>query len=186
MACIADDVVDRRQVLAIGRAAGRFELRDSSCQRVYMSWPMANTLRSTIDALANTFAASVVAAIRGASLQDILAVSPTSAGDAPRRGPGRPRGTTAKSAPAARPAAAPATARRAKGRLARRSAADIAKALGQVVALVKSKKDGLRSEQIRAALHMDAKEMPRVLKEGLTKKVLKSKGQKRSTAYTAA
>jgi hypothetical protein len=80
----------------------------------------------------------------------------------------------------------PRKARRAKGRLARRSPADIAKALGQVVALVKSKKDGLRSEQIRAALHMDAKEMPRVLKEGLAKKVLKSKGQKRSTAYSAA
>jgi hypothetical protein len=28
--------------------------------------------------------------------------------------------------------------------------------------------------------------MPRVLKEGLTKKLLKSKGQKRSTTYTAA
>ena len=32
---------------------------------------------------------------------------------------------------------------------------------------------------------MEAREMPRVLKEGLTKKVLRSKGQKRSTTYTA-
>jgi hypothetical protein len=32
---------------------------------------------------------------------------------------------------------------------------------------------------------MESKEMPRVLKEGLAKKVLKSKGQKRSTTYTA-
>jgi hypothetical protein len=144
---------------------------------------MTNTLRSTIADLATTFAASVVAAIRSASLQDILAVSPTSASHAPRRGPGRPRGTTAKTAPTA---SAPPAARRAKGRLPRRSPADIAKALGQVVALVKSKKDGLRAEQIRAALHMEPKEMPRVLKEGLAKKVLKSKGQKRSTTYSAA
>jgi hypothetical protein len=45
-----------------------------------------------------------------------------------------------------------------------------------VVALVKSKKDGLRAEQIRSALKMEAKEMPRVLKEGLAKKKLKAKG----------
>jgi hypothetical protein len=58
-------------------------------------------------------------------------------------------------------------------------------ALEQVVALVGANRAGLRSEQIRAALHMQAKEMPRVLKEGLTKRVLRSSGQKRSTTYTA-
>jgi hypothetical protein len=53
-----------------------------------------------------------------------------------------------------------------------------------VIALVKSKKDGLRAEQIRAALKMESKEMPRVLQEGLAKKKLKAKGQKRATTYT--
>jgi len=33
---------------------------------------------------------------------------------------------------------------------------------------------------------MQSKEMPRVLKEGVSKKKLKSKGQKRATTYTAA
>jgi hypothetical protein len=33
---------------------------------------------------------------------------------------------------------------------------------------------------------MEAKEMPRVLKEGLAKKKLKAKGQKRATTYSAA
>jgi hypothetical protein len=33
---------------------------------------------------------------------------------------------------------------------------------------------------------MDRKEMPRVLHEGLTKKALKSKGQKRATTYSAS
>jgi len=33
---------------------------------------------------------------------------------------------------------------------------------------------------------MGKKEMPRVLKEGLATKVLKSKGQRRSTTYSAA
>ena len=57
---------------------------------------------------------------------------------------------------------------------------------GQIVALVKTKKAGLRSEEIRKALKLDVREVPRVLKEGLAKKALKSKGQKRATAYTAA
>ena len=45
---------------------------------------------------------------------------------------------------------------------------------------------GLRAEQIRAALKMQSKEMPRVLQEGLAKEKLKSKGQKRATMYFAA
>jgi Fic family protein len=69
--------------------------------------------------------------------------------------------------------------------LLRRSPAEILRALARVVALVKASKAGLRAEQIRAQLDMEAKEMPRVLKEGLAKKALKSKGQKRATTYTA-
>jgi Fic family protein len=55
-----------------------------------------------------------------------------------------------------------------------------------VVALVKGKKNGLRAELIRAALKMESKELPRVLKEGLAKRKLKAKGQKRATTYFAA
>jgi Fic family protein len=54
------------------------------------------------------------------------------------------------------------------------------------VGLVKKSKAGLRAEEIRATLKMQSKEMPRILKEGLSTKVLKSKGQKRATTYTAA
>jgi len=75
---------------------------------------------------------------------------------------------------------------RKSGRLARRSAEDIAKMLDQVLAVVKKHKDGLRAEQIRAELRLQAKEMPRILKEGLGKKKLKAKGQKRATTYFAA
>ena len=69
------------------------------------------------------------------------------------------------------------------GRLPRRSAADIANALDQVVSLVKKDSEGLRAEQIRDQLTLQSKEMSRILKEGLSKKVLKSKGQKRATTY---
>ena len=135
-----------------------------------------SSLRSSLESLASHFAASVLDAIRGASLEELL---DDSSGNA-RRGPGRPPKTNGA------PTASAAPRARKSGRLARRSLADITKALDQVVSLVKTKKDGLRAEQIRAALKMQSKEMPRVLQEGLAKKKLKSKGQKRATTYFAA
>jgi hypothetical protein len=133
-------------------------------------------LRSSLNALAASFANDVLDAIRGASLQELLAES----GGGARRGPGRPARANAPPATATTPRASKS------GRLARRSPEDIARALDRVVALVKGKKEGLRAEQIRNALKMQAKEMPRVLQEGLAKKKLKSKGQKRATTYFAA
>jgi len=41
----------------------------------------------------------------------------------------------------------------------------------------------MRSEEIRKALKLDVREVPRVLKEGVAKKKLRSKGQKRATTY---
>jgi hypothetical protein len=138
---------------------------------------MPTSLRSLISDLASKFATSVVAAIRAASLEEILGET---AGDPPRRGPGRPRGSSNKTSNASASAS-----RKAGGRLRRRSREEIMKALENVVALVKSKKDGLRAGQIRAELNMEAKELPRVLREGLLKKQLKSNGRKRATLYTA-
>jgi hypothetical protein len=147
---------------------------------------MANSsLHSTLDSLASSFASAVLDAIRGASLQDLLAES----GAAPRRGPGRPRGSsTTKTAPAAPRASTPAApkAKTKGGRLARRSPEEIAKTLARIVGLVKGSKNGLRSEEIRKNLKLDVREMPRVLQEGLKTKKLKSKGQKRATQYSAA
>jgi hypothetical protein len=140
---------------------------------------MTNALRTTIADLAATFATAVTAAIRGASLDDILTLS---GAEAPaRRGPGRPRG--AATAPA-KPAA-PTKANKG-GRIARRSPEDVEQTLELVVALLKSTKDGLRSEQIQKHLGVRKEALPRVLKQGLTTRALKSKGQKRSTVYTAA
>jgi hypothetical protein len=172
---------------------------------------MTNSLRNSISALAATFATSVVAAIRSSNLEDILDLASEAAGARVRRAPAsapteaapapRPKRTRAKSAaratppgatPTTKPVARPANAsarkagRHAGGRLARRSPAEIAKALDTILAVLKTNKAGLRSEQLREQLKMDKKEMPRVLKAGLDKKVLKSKGQKRSTVYSTA
>jgi hypothetical protein len=131
---------------------------------------MANTLHSQLSHLAASFANSVLAAIRAASLEELLAESGTSRGKAHVRTP----------APAVANRISPV---RRAGRLARRSPEQIAKTVEQVVTLVKKHKMGLRAEQIRAQLGLQAKEMPRVLKDGLAAKKLTSKGQKRATTY---
>jgi len=133
------------------------------------------SLRSKLNELAAQFADAIVNAIRGSSVEELLAQ--TGGGDGPRRGPGRPRGPAATTESKARG--------RRPGRLPRRSAEEIAAELDRVVGLVKKSKAGLRAEEIRTTLKMQSKEMPRILKEGLSTKVLKSKGQKRATTYTA-
>jgi hypothetical protein len=133
------------------------------------------TLRSQLDSLAASFANAVVDAIRGASLQELVSADG--------------RSSPIARAPAAGPvakAAAPAAPRASRsGRLKRRSSEDIGKVLDDVVALVKKNRDGLRAEQIRAELSLQAKELPRVLKEGLGSKRLRKTGQKRATVYSA-
>jgi hypothetical protein len=139
---------------------------------------MPTSLRSTLDTLAQTFASGVLAAIRGASIEDLL----TESGGAVRRGPARRRAQSGGGGGQPDPLKMP---RKWTDRLARRSPADIGKTLAQVVALVKTKKTGLRSEEIRKALKLDVREVPRVLKQGLSLKKLRAKGQKRATTYFA-
>jgi hypothetical protein len=128
-----------------------------------------SSLKRNLESLAASFATDVVRAIQGASLEELR----SEVVGASRR-VGRPAATSSP---------AKAVRRTRGGRLPRRSPEDIAKALDGVVALVKRHKTGLRAEQIRQELGMLPKEMPRVLQEGLSKKVLKSKGQKRATTY---
>lgn len=125
-------------------------------------------LKAHLQSLASTFADGVLAAIRSASLDDLLAES-----GSPRDRGGSGGGGVGNG--------------RKPGRLPRRSAQEIAKTLGRVVAAVKaSKGKGLRAEEIRKALSLDVREVPRVLKEGLRTKKLKAKGRKRATTYYAA
>ncbi len=134
-----------------------------------------SNLRSRLSDLASSFADSVVEAIRSSSLEELLSESGS-----------RPRAQTAERLPkAGAKAAAPKAPRSSSGRLPRRSADDIAAELAKIVALVQKHRDGLRAEQIRAELGLQAKELPRVLKEGLASRALRSKGQKRATTYFA-
>lgn len=67
--------------------------------------------------------------------------------------------------------------------LKRQSSDDIEHALGRVVALLRETPSGLPAEKIRAALGMESRELPRILKEGLAKNRLTARGRKRATVY---
>jgi hypothetical protein len=140
-----------------------------------------STLRSRLDDLAASFASQVMAALQSTSLQDLIgskAVEAVTNGRSPRVAqlafPEAVTKSPASKAPSRKP-----------GRLPRRSADEIQASLGKIVSLLQKHKDGLRAEEIRSNLGMQAKEMPRILKEGLASKVLRSKGQKRATTYFA-
>jgi hypothetical protein len=146
---------------------------------------MASTLRSTLQDLASSFASSVLDAIRGASLEEILGESD---GGRASRSSGRAASLESatpsrRGAPAA--PAAPASSRRRGGRLARRSADDIGAMVERIVELLTNSSEGLRAEQIRDALGVEAKELPRPLAEALASKRIIKSGQKRATTYFA-
>ena len=123
-----------------------------------------SNLKSSIASLAEEFAAGVLAAIRAASLEEIL--------DQTSNGRGRS-------------AAAGVRASRSNGRRIRRTAADIASAVDSIETLLMRHPTGLRAEQIRKELGLEAKELPRPLAEGVSQKRFSKEGQKRATTYFA-
>jgi hypothetical protein len=130
------------------------------------------TLRTQLDAIAADFARQVLSVVQGASLHELAGH-----GGAPHR---RTEGGGGPPDPLSLP-----TTTGKGGRLRRRSAVDIAKTLDKIVLLVKTHNEGMRAEEIRSKLGMQPKEMPRILKEGIAKKKLMTKGQKRATTYFA-
>jgi len=147
---------------------------------------MSNALRNAIQQMAVEFATGVLNAIKGASLEDILA-------ETQRAGGGHALGLTGGRAGArvglrpTGPAGAGGAKRPANkpGRLGRRSPADIARVVGQIVSLLEAHPRGLRAEQIRDALDVQAKELPRPIAEALQAKRITKVGEKRATTYFA-
>ena len=139
-----------------------------------------SNLRNTIESLASQFATSVLAALRSASIDELTDVA--GRGGAVRRGPGRPRSESSESAagPAKR-----AGGRGRGGRLGRRTQNDISRMVESIVDVLAKSAGGLRSEQIRAALGVEAKELPRPLAEALSSGRVTKTGQKRATTYFA-
>ena len=159
---------------------------------------MTNALHSSIHQMAADFASLVLNAMRGATLDDILSETqaPGARRGSPapvpaRRGPGRPRReASAESAAESAPAAGPKGRRGGRssrgGRLGRRSPGDIARVVGRIVDLLASHPAGLRAEQIRATLDLQAKELPRPITEALASRKIHKVGEKRATTYFAS
>ena len=135
-------------------------------------------LKEALQTLAENFADEVLSAVRGASLDELLGEvgeGHASAARAPR--------ASAHAAPSK--SAKPGRSSSVKtGRLARRSLAQIQEAAQGVAKLLRGKKDGLRAEDIRTALSLDVREVPRILQQGLVDKLFRILGgAKRSTTY---
>jgi hypothetical protein len=112
-----------------------------------------NKLKSTIEGLASQFAGSIIEALRGASIEELLSVTDG--------GARRARPTTNGAAP-------DSLRKRGKGgRLGRRSVDEISKMVDSIVDLLAKSPKGLRAEQIRDALGCEAKELPRPLADAL-------------------
>jgi len=131
-------------------------------------------LTESIQGLIDTFVEGLLATVRSASLEELTAGSsrkerppPPGAADLGRNLD--PAFVRSKAKP---------------GRLQRRSAEQIQEILGSIVSLLRRHKDGLRSEQIRSELGLSAREMPRVIQQGLSDKTVQIlSGEKRATTY---
>jgi len=142
-----------------------------------------SNLRNAIEALASQFAASVLDALRSASIDELADVAGTGGA---RRGPGRPRSTERDGGDRAASAAPRRNARAGRGgRLGRRTAADIGRMVESIVGVLQKAGEGMRAEQIREVLHVEAKELPRPLAEAIASGQITKSGQKRATTYFA-
>jgi hypothetical protein len=136
-----------------------------------------SSLRAAIESLANQFATGVLAAVRSASLEDIL-----EAGDPTRRGPGRPRRSVGSVDAAPSPVSSP-TRRARGGKRLRRSAKDITSTSEKIVAHVGKHPKGIRGEQVRKDLGIAKNHWMKPLGMALESKKIRKTGEKRATVY---
>lgn len=137
-----------------------------------------SNLQSKIETLVHEFSASLIKALRTASIDELSG----SAGATPRPRVGRPPASASASAPAAAPAAK-STGK--GGRLGRRSTADLARMVDDIVSLLEKHPEGLRAEDIRSSLNCSAKELPRPMADALSSGRISKTGEKRATTYFA-
>jgi len=128
--------------------------------------------------LTERFTSELLAAMKGASLDDLVTLTQGGGGHA-RRGPGRPLKSNHATTESA-------VKKRRSKRLHRRSATDLTKMVEEIVAVVKANRKGIRAEGIKAALKIDRRELPRPLGLALKTRKIRKRGRRRSTTYYAA
>ena len=112
------------------------------------------TLQSTIENLATQFVRDILTAVRAAPLEELVGTS-----------------------------AARGSRQTKSGRLPRRSEEDVTKFVDRVCELLAKAKDGLRAEEIREKLGVEAKELPKPLAVALKTRRITKSGNKRATTY---
>jgi hypothetical protein len=155
----------------------------------------SSDLRTSLDALAQNFAAALVNAIRGSNLEDILALAGGPGPSTAKRGPGRPRKELAGAAPrpvlgVKRGPGRPRKAEAAPSKKADKADANgrgdtkKAKAVQLLVAYVKSH-PGENAERVRKALGLNREVWLRAVAHGLDQKLVRREGERRGTRYWA-
>lgn len=135
------------------------------------------TLKNTIESLAQDFAVGVLAAIRSASLQDILAETGAKNGQLSFN-VGSAKGAKGASSGKGNGKGARVTAPVGKGK----SGGDT---ISAITSLLSSTPAGLRAEQIRTHLKLDKPTVTKALTQALATGSVKKQGQKRATTYFA-
>ncbi len=139
---------------------------------------MPKSLQESIEVLASQFARDLLAVLRNASLEELSQVT----ADAQRSGGRAGRASRRR----VEGEAAVTKGKRTKtGRLSRRNSDDIGAMVSSIVNLLDKHPEGLRAEQIRSALNVDPRELPRPLADALSAKKISKAGQKRATTYFA-
>jgi hypothetical protein len=123
------------------------------------------SIQQKIQDLASQFAASILESIRSTSLEELLAAAPSLTRE--------PRAQVARRGGRG-------------GRLPRRTVADIEKVSANIIQLLENEPKGLRAEEIRQALQLEAKELPKPLAAALESGRVTKSGQKRATTYRLA
>ena len=124
-------------------------------------------LQNQISAFAEAFAKDLLHLLSQGTLSDLMGV--TSSLDPASSRPSAPRNASSGLAP--------------KGPLARRSVKKIEEVADAIADLLRHAPDGLQSEEIRKALGLDPKELPRPLALLRTASRIRSQGEKRATTY---
>jgi hypothetical protein len=125
------------------------------------------SLKTEIEILAQRFADGVFAALRHASLEDML--------DGRTAGPKTPPAKTTKTR----------SASKAKRGRVRRSPSDLAQVTGLIVAKLREHRAGLRSEQLQKVLKLGKRDIVGPLTAALAAKKIVKTGEKRATTYFA-
>jgi hypothetical protein len=133
---------------------------------------MAKDFRSSVRALAaeiaEQLAEQLIQLVRTSSMEDVFGTEAVRASAAPS---------------ASVSARAVSAGRGGRGKRGRRSAVDTGATLTAIAGLLAKSPEGLRAEQIRAALKIDKPTVTKALTAGLESKKLRKKGEKRATKY---